>query len=228
MIDSLFLYFNPRTPRGVRRLPVDKLFILHLFQSTHPARGATELLELPTYHEGNFNPRTPRGVRPGGAARRRCEHDFNPRTPRGVRPKGRQGGLSMPEFQSTHPARGATHSNSVMFLRRYYFNPRTPRGVRHLGIILKIIKSTFQSTHPARGATFGKFIKFIMFNNFNPRTPRGVRQRLSLAPPAPLLFQSTHPARGATVSSVLSTASPPISIHAPREGCDDEIIGGAQ
>ena len=35
-----------------------------------------------------------------------------------------------------------------------------------------------------------------------------------------LKFQSTHPARGATFSSCQLISIPPISIHAPREGCD--------
>ena len=57
------VYFNPRTPRGVRRkghiLPGGHL----LFQSTHPARGATMSISSSLGIRRNFNPRTPRGVR---------------------------------------------------------------------------------------------------------------------------------------------------------------------
>ena len=87
------------------------------FQSTHPARGATdwldavELIEVISIHaprEGcdllalrqlgqrlDFNPRTPRGVRPAiSSASCASSSDFNPRTPRGVRqqtlPKSRE------------------------------------------------------------------------------------------------------------------------------------------
>ena len=35
-----------------------------------------------------------------------------------------------------------------------------------------------------------------------------------------LLFQSTHPVRGATDAETLLKMHRPISIHAPREGCD--------
>ncbi len=35
------LYFNPRTPRGVRQVPSYNDWPNHEFQSTHPARGAT-------------------------------------------------------------------------------------------------------------------------------------------------------------------------------------------
>ena len=55
------------------------------FQSTHPLRGATVMLEISPAVRSYFNPRTPCGVR------RRCRRGrwrlvhFNPRTPCGVR-----------------------------------------------------------------------------------------------------------------------------------------------
>ena len=56
------------------------------FQSTHPARGATSFLELPSPPLSDFNPRTPRGVRLRvHKAVNDVVPDFNPRTPRGVR-----------------------------------------------------------------------------------------------------------------------------------------------
>ena len=58
-----------------------------IFQSTHPARGATTL----------------RGADLCGA-----DLYFNPRTPRGVRPQEAWGLVWRAVFQSTHPARGAT------------------------------------------------------------------------------------------------------------------------
>ena len=40
-------YFNPRTPRGVRPAPgLRRPGILNLFQSTHPARGATSVIAM--------------------------------------------------------------------------------------------------------------------------------------------------------------------------------------
>ena len=84
--------FNPRTPRGVRHVLIDKVFCINLisihaplvgcdygiksvyqdgglFQSTHPSWGAT-----PSWMRGRsgslyFNPRTPRGVRPHTTSR---------------------------------------------------------------------------------------------------------------------------------------------------------------
>ena len=88
--------FNPRTPRGVRRLKSYLSLALDgEFQSTHPARGATGARGITMDDTWNFNPRTPRGVRllrDGGSTQH--QHNFNPRTPRGVRqqtlPKSRE------------------------------------------------------------------------------------------------------------------------------------------
>ena len=60
----------------------------------------------------------------------------------------------------------------------------------------------FQSTHPVRGATFER----------------------SSQPPSTTTFQSTHPVRGATQYPKTVEGPPPISIHAPREGCDATTI----
>ena len=38
------------------------------------------------------------------------------------------------------------------------------------------------------------------------------------------IFQSTHPARGATKVSLFDLWIKPISIHAPREGCDEHAL----
>ena len=55
--------FNPRTPRGVRRLWDGGCIRVEVFQSTHPARGATRCPPGPPGFSPYFNPRTPRGVR---------------------------------------------------------------------------------------------------------------------------------------------------------------------
>ena len=80
-----------------------------------------------------------------------------------------------------------------------YFNPRTPCGVRHEVIFNKPRnKDTFQSTHPVRGATT-------------------IREAIA---GDPMVFQSTHPVRGATCDARVQADRLPISIHAPRAGCD--------
>ena len=127
------------------------------FQSTPPARGATSAAPAPWERPGNFNPRPPRG----GRQRKRYflmnYYDFNPRPPRGGRPRPRpvgtvsgfisihaprEGGdgnrerstLTITQFQSTPPARGATRPFRHRQQRLRYFNPRPPRGGRRRGI----------------------------------------------------------------------------------------------
>ena len=64
-----------------------------------------------------------------------------------------------------------------------------------------------------------------MVYDFNPRTPRGVRQIQFVSDLTASLFQSTHPARGATRGPQgFILRHLPISIHAPREGCDDAMM----
>ena len=125
-------------------------------------------------------------------------------------------------FQSTHPARGATRSG--------FLTPTVDQ---------------FQSTHPARGATFRCLDKKPLFGFQSTHPARGATRRYVCTNEG-WRFQSTHPARGATahkrdharrilyfnprtprgVRLTLPTARAPqntISIHAPREGCDQDI-----
>ena len=55
--------FNPRTPRGVRLSSNSMMSQTTIFQSTHPARGATDGRPAAQSAHADFNPRTPRGVR---------------------------------------------------------------------------------------------------------------------------------------------------------------------
>ena len=150
--DQAFQSTHPA--RGATASRAWRFLVATVFQSTHPARGATRCAPSCAALWTNFNPRTPRGVRlsqavtfTGGnlisihAPREGCDaaqglpfngdrQDFNPRTPRGVRPVQSGSVGRSYEFQSTHPARGAT----------FYLE-------------LALISLEFQSTHPARGAT---------------------------------------------------------------------------
>ena len=87
------------------------------------------------------------------------------------------------------------------------FNSRTPGGVR-----LPRQKNRVSATC------------------FNSRTPGGVRRKLVKLAKDKGLFQFTHPGRGATQNHRPRGVNPRVSIHAPREGCDDisEVITTAQ
>ena len=148
--------FNPRTPRGVRRLKSYLSLALDgEFQSTHPARGATRLNAASRLQTQMISIHAPREGCDGRAAPPPLDNQ---------------------RFQSTHPARGATVAEQLMDICRaisihapregcdagvspvvnkiFDFNPRTPRGVRLAGV-WGVDKSPY----------------------FNPRTPRGVRQQ---------------------------------------------------
>ena len=56
---------------------------------------------------------------------------------------------------------------------------------------------------------------------FNSRTPGGVRQEIIPRAHACPLFQFTHPGRGATPTIGMLRLDDVVSIHAPREGCDN-------
>ena len=172
----------------------------------------------------NFNPRTPCGVRPLMSV-------TQPRRPAFQSTHPVRGATVAPlllvysvTFQSTHPVRGATRPR--LFGRRKVllisihapragcdsvcaghcsshsnFNPRTPCGVRHRQPRLPGSPKKFQSTHPVRGATTGSHI-----------VDTGLE------------FQSTHPVRGATAFLASERLLYPISIHAPRAGCDELIM----
>jgi len=123
--------FNPRSPRGERLSSTSFQDGTERFQSTLPARGATSRLVGQDCRGSRFNPRSPRGERPtigccpmvpikvsihapraGSDESLKAELGdlvcFNPRSPRGERPFLPDPPGTVPLFQSTLPARGAT------------------------------------------------------------------------------------------------------------------------
>ncbi len=57
---------------------------------------------------------------------------------------------------------------------------------------------------------------------FNSRTPGGVRRTRGEVFAKTVEFQFTHPGRGATAESANLLPGRKVSIHAPREGCDED------
>ena len=167
------------------------------FQSTLPARGATQLKAV-NIQNRYFNPRSPHGER---------------------RQRGAQA-LSPAPFQSTLPARGATLHRLAFFFHLIIsihaprtgsdcmilpgaidggdFNPRSPHGERPY-------------SPPKNGG-----LKDISIHA--PRT--GSDDATPSASAARPAFQSTLPARGATCTTEDAAIMWGISIHAPRTGSD--------
>ena len=146
--------FNPRTPRGVRPLTRFNLHFVITISIHAPREGCDRPPRPSPRISADFNPRTPRGVRPRRTGPAIPGDEISIHAPReGCDAAGRRGGrrritisihapregcdltasaVASPaaEFQSTHPARGATHRSSGRLPAGLNFNPRTPRGVR--------------------------------------------------------------------------------------------------
>ena len=190
------------------------------FQSTLPARGATDL-HLGAAGALVISIHAPReGSDSGCPAWCSSAWHFNPRSPRGERPWQSWPTPLWYGFQSTLPARGATvsfvslpGSNSIsIHAPREGSDYRTLRSAELLALFQSTLPARgatqshlrcthsiqFQSTLPARGATWEYTGGTIYEDDFNPRSPRGERHDLR------------H------MGGVVGV----ISIHAPREGSD--------
>ena len=192
-----------------------------VFQSTRPARGATAARRGAAWRRPGFNPRAPRGARLGvvflhglrlevsihapraGRDRPRTSRStskicFNPRAPRGARPSLKNAVPESESFQSTRPARGATHLciGDALLGRVSIHAPRAGRDSR-LCCGPKA-SDRFQSTRPARGATTRRIGNrlAVVVSIHAPRAgrdPAWIKDQCDAS-----AFQSTRPARGAT------------------------------
>ena len=246
------VYFNPRAPRGARQASSLTVSSTSLFQSTRPARGATQFHHHPADKDLDFNPRAPRGARLPGPVHSRGIYHFNPRAPRGARLTNPRSGPASCAFQSTRPARGATAARSNAGHTPTYFNPRAPRGARPV-MPSKLLFDPFISIHaPREGRDRGMPLGVEPSQQISIHAPREGRDWLTICWAVPLwTFQSTRPARGATSAFSGLKCSPVyfnpraprgarqqlhqhhrrlyhISIHAPREGRDAAPGGTAR
>ena len=142
--------FNPRPPRGGRLRCKSALLCSVPFQSTPPARGATEqpkpapapttFQSTPPARGATKRPNPLQTVRfisihaprEGGDCGwypwRRSPRDFNPRPPRGGRLLDmRQSDGPKRGFQSTPPARGATPNCTCYAWGRFWISIHAPR-----------------------------------------------------------------------------------------------------
>ena len=149
--------------------------------------------------------------------------------------------LEHSQFQSTHPVRGATARRLVVSPVSLFQSTHPVRGATTCAVS-PTNNPIFQSTHPVRGATDLNFGR-VGAERISIHAPREGCDAEPLRSSAYLaLFQSTHPVRGATIiaATIIPSArfqsthpvrgatrpwprpprTRPISIHAPREGCD--------
>ena len=103
------------------------------------------------------------------------------------------------------------------------FNSRTPGGVRQHDSVLVISASGFQFTHPGRGATGQSTPCRQNEPSFNSRTPGGVRHARTESLPGETLVSIHAPREGCDEVIIhLLISKETVSIHAPREGCDGQ------
>ena len=127
------------------------------------------------------------------------------------------------EFQFTHPGRGATEDGypPTHYLKFQFTHPG--RGATRRRALSSSPSSPFQFTHPGRGATRRRRRSSPRSWRFNSRTPGGVRppQARGYALHASR-FNSRTPG-GVRLDDVCRRSEQPVvSIHAPREGCDQK------
>ena len=197
--------------------------MLIIFQSTLPARGATELRHNDGVTESMISIHAPRtGSDLHGSRRRNGASYFNPRSPHGERqinPATMNGSQGI----SIHaPRTGSDTCGKRRNARVDYFNPRSPHGER-LESIDAIIGYLDISIHaPRTGSDFSSSRIVLISSNFNPRSPHGERPSVSSTIRSTTKeFQSTLPARGATDwLPCTPEQGKDISIHAPRTGSD--------
>ena len=179
------MYFNPRSPHGERRQLIICLNDRRIFQSTLPARGATESMTSEQREEAFQSTLPARGAtwlrRP---VRPFCRY-FNPRSPHGERQFLRRWKRQRKIFQSTLPARGATkHPKRADDLGRISIHaPRT--GSDRLPPPSCRASRRISIHAPRTGSDVDCEVDVADSWNFNPRSPHGERRRQGRAVPSP-------------------------------------------
>ena len=144
--------FNPRPPRGGRRL-------------LHGLRP----------HMVNFNPRPPRGGRPSHVGHPRRHLHFNPRPPRGGRHNVNKLAGFNTQFQSTPPARGATQRCIAVIVQRPEFQSTPPARGATVRIAFLVFCALISIHAPREGGDYIPLKSSGGQFHFNPRPPRGGR-----------------------------------------------------
>ena len=215
--------FNPRAPRGARRLYLVGL-LNALPISIHVPREGHDMAGLPKGINADISIHVPReGHDSPWATSFESAEDFNPRAPRGARPVVILQRLNfLTDFNPRAP-RGARLPYGISGLQGIdHFNPRAPRGARLLTIQPRVTGavSYFNPRAPRGARQCNTQLYDTACCHFNPRAPRGARHY-----PSKSFFQvsriSIHvPREGHDFDQKSAAPLACISIHVPREGHD--------
>ena len=203
MIAFLTLYpyhhFNPRSPHGERPLRRPHVHASHPFQSTLPARGATETINCYCMIMPFQSTLPARGATKPSATIPDDVDNFNPRSPHGER--------LLQLFDAFRNLRISIHAPRTGSDARYVWRSCAGRSI---------------SIHaPRTGSDVGKLLLERVALHFNPRSPHGERRhglpkrrigRRNFNPRSP------HGERHYIIHTLKTKYD--ISIHAPRTGSD--------
>ena len=194
-------HFNPRSLHGERlRLQVQ---IRHAcpFQSTLPARGATQQFRA-TFQGDPISIHAPcTGSDEIVYSTRVGRKEFQSTLPARGATAAVDGGGCVGGFQSTLPARGATRCTTLIsqFLMISIHAPCTGSD----GQIFSTVRNGTISIHaPCTGSDARALTSIQFASHFNPRSLHGERRLRDYAEFPAVKFQSTLPARGATGSGL--------------------------
>jgi len=128
-------------------------------------------------------------------------------------------------FQSTRPVRGATVMFSLMFLASIV-SIHAPREGRDVLRTAAQTVALLVSIHaPREGRDVGRDGSAHWSDGFQSTRPvRGATCVASRLSTSIQMFQSTRPVRGATGINTRLDTHEAVSIHAPREGRDEQTV----
>ncbi len=196
--------FNPRSPHGERQNGIANITGKIEFQSTLPARGATQIAALAVLTHLFQSTLPARGATVGLSIAVFSSRYISIHAPRtgsdGIRHPSAGEGRAI----SIHAPRTGSDQVSVAdALDVMDFNPRSPHGERRQSHgASRRSDQQFQSTLPARGATT-PLVPGITYSCISIHAPRtGSDSHRVLHAAHCLVFQSTLPARGATTRIV--------------------------
>ena len=172
------LYFNPRTPRGVRLLPWC-VTARRSSISIHAPREGCDTGRWARFGYFAISIHAPREGCDWSTLHTSQSGVISIHAPREGCDDLRSGffGLNTEQFQSTHPARGATSTTLQAFCKAS-ISIHAPREGCDSVILLSIPSvSTYFNPRTPRGVRLGCFNQIQPMSDFNPRTPRGVRQQ---------------------------------------------------
>ena len=220
-------YFNPRPPRGGRLALYNPRMLATRFQPTSPARGTTPMRRAGSHSETRFQPTSPaRGttayVRAGIALDGISTH-----VPReGDDVKGNPFPFLAAGFQPTSPARGTTFARQAFRLELFQFQPTSPARGTTLCATARYIPSGISTHVPREGDDSGSYTLLSCRAAFQPTSPaRGTTLPRGSNYSDRQYFNPRPPRGGRLALGMLRLAETAISTHVPREGDDIRAIG---